>query len=530
MWSRTSTCVYLGGALMGLVCLAGTHAHTRGMGVPQAVSGAAMTHYLGTGGTTDDRFVVAARADQEATVQFDVGENSDLSDASRTSGVTALEANDFTAHATVTGRSPNTTYFIAPVINGVRQGSAPWPMTRTFPTEGVDASLKIVVSSCQKRATDAVTGCWIPAAAENALLHLQLGDFVYGDFNTLGTLRPAYQAEYTGLQQQYITNLITRAQTKDDHDSGANNGHGESTGVNLTRQVWREYVPSYPLWDPAHHIGYSFRIANCEFFVPDTREQRAASRPRYPDGVGNEVLAQSGTTETVVKFPSSPSGPSGGGLGYYIRLHNGAGGPVYNRRIVNWVGLTTREATLDRPVPGLTAGWSFSCKFSSMLDKDVLPNGQVERLCSGIETSTARWKFFATSVIWNRHFVSTSGLDDCWARWDPEWYEREYIRERLAPIPNIIVLSGDRHFGGITDGLAAPEGPDWPEMTASAFHRVPLTPVAIWSHGAYSTTPSYGLIEIDGVAHTCTLTVKTDTGAVAMSGGQPISLVLEDAA
>lgn len=480
--------------------------------------------FLGTGGATDDGFTYRARTTGAATIQLDYSVNSDLSSATRTAGVSVVEADDFTGGEAISGLDPDTTYYLAPVVDGVRQISAPYYQTKTFPTEGVDADVAIVVSSCQKRSTDAVTGCWIPAAAENADLHLQLGDFVYGDFNTLATLRPAYRDEYTGDQQTYITNIIPRAQTCDDHDSGANNADGDTTGIDLTRQVWREYVPSYALWDSANHIGYSFTIANCEFFVVDTRAQREGSRPRYPDtGIDTFVTTVSGTTTDTVFFPADAPGSL---TGNYAIIHDGVGGDRYYRRVVSMGGVAgARTGTLDRSVPGLTDGWEIACKRASMLDMDVLTNGQVDRLCDGINNSTARWKFFCTSVIWNRRFVSTSGLDDCWARWDAEHFEREYIRQRITA-SNVIVLSGDRHFSGIDDGTLADDGPDWPEMTSSAFHRLPLEPVCEWSEGAYDTTPSYGVIEVDGTNHTVTLTVKDNAGNVA-SGVTP--LVIEAA-
>jgi hypothetical protein len=305
---------------------------------------------------------------------------------------------------------------------------------------------------------------------------------------------------------------MARAQTKDDHDSAGNNSDGGTSGIELTRQVWREYVPSYPLWDSAHHIGYSFKLANCEFFVPDTREQRESSRPRYPDtGAGTYADAQSGTDTDTVVLPSDAA--SGAGYpGYYLMAHDGVGGSTYVRRVTSYVG-ATRTATLDRAITGMTSGWKVALKRASMLDKDNLgATGQIERLCNGIINSTARWKFFCSSIVWNAR-VSGSSISDTWYGWDTERFERTYIVQRLqdAGVQNLIILSGDRHFAGIDDGTTLGE---WPEMTSSAFHRVALDPIMLWSNGTFKGQ-NYGVIEVDGTAHTVTLSVKNNAGTAA---------------
>lgn len=472
--------------------------------------GGSLSLFMGTFAPTDEGFVYRAKTNQEALLQLDVSPNSDLSGSTRSTGVTTSAADDFTGGETITGKSADTLYYVAPVVDGVRQGSAPWPKTRTAPAEGVDAPFRFIVASCQKH-VDAVTGCWNAAVARVVHFLIHLGDFVYGDHNTLATCRQGYVDEYGQANQQLITNAYARFQETDDHDSAGNNADSSTTGIAFTRQAWKEYVGSPPLWDGANHIGYSAVYANTDHFFLDTRTQRESSLIRWPVGVGNYADAQSGTDEDTVVV-TGVSGVDGSFTGRYLKLHDGIGGQVFSRRVVSSSGSSTRTCTLDRPVTGLTTGWKVAVKRASMLDKGNLVNGQVERLCGGIETSPQRWHFIHTSVIWNRRFSSASGLNDCWADWDPEHFEREYIRQRLAGIPNIWMVSGDRHFCGLDSGALAPDGPDFPEATSSAFHRVPLDAVCEWDNGVLDNEPGFVEFEVETSPHQVTASIYDADG------------------
>jgi alkaline phosphatase D len=86
----------------------------------------------------------------------------------------------------------------------------------------------------------------------------------------------------------------------------------------------------------------------------------------------------------------------------------------------------------------------------SMLDGDVIPNGQKQWLKDALIWSTARWKFILTSVPFNS--TSKRIPKDAWSGFGNERAELiDYIH--LHQIQGVIFVSGDLHSGGgIDDG------------------------------------------------------------------------------
>jgi alkaline phosphatase D len=86
----------------------------------------------------------------------------------------------------------------------------------------------------------------------------------------------------------------------------------------------------------------------------------------------------------------------------------------------------------------------------SMLDGDLIPNGQKQWLKDSLLASTARWKFILTSVPFNS--TAKRIPKDAWSGFGNERNELiDYIH--LHEIHGIILVSGDLHSGGgIDDG------------------------------------------------------------------------------
>jgi phosphodiesterase/alkaline phosphatase D-like protein len=145
---------------------------------------------------------------------------------------------------------------------------------------------------------------------------------------------------------------------------------------------------------------------------------------------------------------------------------------------------------------------------ASMLDMDMIENGQLEWLIDGILSSQAKWKFLCSSVAWNPTFIG-GGSSDVWGGWQAEQMENRYLIQRLAGVTNLIVLSGDRHRAGIDDGSSSV----WPECSASPFENTNTTLGGNWSHGTYGRGPNFGLVEIRPTS--VTLRVKNAIGADA---------------
>jgi hypothetical protein len=137
----------------------------------------------------------------------------------------------------------------------------------------------------------------------------------------------------------------------------------------------------------------------------------------------------------------------------------------------------------------------------------------VDWLIDNVNSSTARWKVIVSSVPWNATVTGGAGGADCWGDWDAEQFERSYLAQQVTAA-NVIVLSGDRHWGAIDDGTNS----GWPEITAGPLNQVDRSPVeGTWTHGSDVSGHKFGLLTIDGTAHTATLAVFDADGTQTAS-------------
>ncbi len=464
----------------------------------------AMTHFMGVGGVRDTSFKYRARANQGTTIQIEYSTASNLAGSTTSAGASAIADNDYTATETISGLTAGTTYYYSVIINSTRQHSSPFPSVKTMPTEGADSSIKIAFGSCQSDGTEATI--WAAIAAKAPTAFFQLGDFGYPDSTALATQRSNYQTQHAGDYLSEIVEAFPVERVWDDHDMGPDNSHGDTTDKASSLQAWKEYTAYHTLANGSNGIWRSFTIGNVEFFLLDCRYQKEGTKARFPAASTNTADTGSSGTSLVLKAADSPSGTVDFYKGYYVSVES-----VWRR--VTAYNQTTRTCTLDASVVGLSSSSTYFLRKASILDQDAIASDQVDWLIDGVNNSSNRWKVIVSSVPWNATVTGGAGGADCWGDWDSEQAERNYLLQQITA-ENVIVLSADRHWAAIDDGTNS----GWPEITASPLDQTDRSPVeGTWSEGSDVTGHKFGLLEIDGSAHTATLTVCNADGTTSGS-------------
>ena len=244
-----------------------------------------------------------------ATPQFrlSTGTANDLVGSTTTRGVAVTSASDFTGGEEITGLSPNTRYYYSINVNGTRAHTAPFPEFKTFPAEGVDTEVVIAAGSCQISPTEPVIFASIAAEAPTVFIHS--GDFHYADVTTVAGQRSNYQAQYASDFLSKIVRRMPRAHIWSDHDYGWNNADGGLVNKANSLQVFKEYIPTYPLANPSNGVWQSFNVANGEVFMLDTRYNRQVRGPRYPEAPASTLVVQNGSSGTQVVIVDGVNGP-----------------------------------------------------------------------------------------------------------------------------------------------------------------------------------------------------------------------------
>ncbi len=107
-----------------------------------------LAHGPVVGGVTDSSANVFLRSSQETTVALRYGTDPDLMTYQVTASATTSAASDFTKIIALSSLTPEQTYYLNPVVNGVAQLSAPpYPTFRTFPAGGSARDRSLLFSS-----------------------------------------------------------------------------------------------------------------------------------------------------------------------------------------------------------------------------------------------------------------------------------------------------------------------------------------------------------------------------------------------
>lgn len=168
----------------------------------------------------------------------------------------------------------NVTYYYDIVLDGKCQLSPPYPQFRTFPRKSKNETFEFV----------AIADAWTDSHVQNyetigqapgIRFILTLGDFPHGNATALAESRQQYRDVYVGESwSKYIAPRIPVFHTWDDHDYGVNNSDKTWHNKKNSLKAFREYRYSPDLEQPRKGVWQSFRFAQAEFFMLDTRSQR----------------------------------------------------------------------------------------------------------------------------------------------------------------------------------------------------------------------------------------------------------------
>ena len=200
-----------------------------------------------------------------------------------TSAVATTADSDFTTTIPLSGLSPETTYYLNVLINGVPQFAAqPFPFFATFAPAGAGREFQFVVLAdfgvVTKLTADVQT--FASASANLPAFAFIGGDFDHSNPQTLTAKRLMLKNLYnpaTRFMSGLVPNILRRmaiVRQWDDHDSGLNNLDKNYPDWSLTQQAFQEYTPTYPLPSVSPGIWQKFDYAQAEYFVLDNRSQR----------------------------------------------------------------------------------------------------------------------------------------------------------------------------------------------------------------------------------------------------------------
>ena len=250
---------------------------------PSPASAAELTHGPVVGGVTSSSANIFIRTDLAANVVLRYGTDPNFATYLTTARFSTSSASDFTKIIPLTGLTADTTYYVNPVVKGVRQFTGPpYPTFKTFPAAESERDFNFVVLTdfvTVSKLTAAVP-TFASAAAENPAFVFIGGDFDHRNPATLEDKRGMFRDLYgpgTPFMDGFVSEILRKSPIVhqwDDHDAGLNNVDKTYPDWGISQQVFEEYVPTYPLPAVKPGIWQKFRYAQAEFFVLDCRSQR----------------------------------------------------------------------------------------------------------------------------------------------------------------------------------------------------------------------------------------------------------------
>jgi hypothetical protein len=474
---------------------------------------ATLTTNCGVGGVLDTEANVRTGLSGAAALSYEVSPNSDMSGSTVFSAGSVNSSTNFTGGTKFTGLTPKTKYYWTPRSDGTRLITSSFPSFNTQPAIGDPTPFKIVTSSCQNNSLETTIFASIAALNPNFFWH-------GGDFGGYGLESTALVDQWGNYQTQYASRFLTEIVPKvpqvhivDDHDMGcttAHDGNGRLPGVANALLAFQHYCPTYDLVNASAGQWQRARWGIVDNLFIDCRFQRdgySTSTPntffRFPTTKFTTKVADTGSSGNllVARAADSPSASDDAYRTWYVQVTTTSG--TYYRRCTGY-NAAARRLTLSASVPNLSSTSTYAVKLASMLDMDMIANGQVDWLITALTTTTQTWKILYSGLGWN----PTAGTlgDDQWGGWDIERFEQQYIIQEIAAVSNLVIISADWHASGIDSGANSGR----PEMSASPLNTGNIACRGTYDHSTDKTGHMFGLIE--GSQYALTLTVKDADG------------------
>ena len=267
------------------------------------------------GHVTDTTAHLWAKASNQATLGFKIGETEDLVDGRVVAGPVVQAGDSFTGQVEVKGLKPSTRYYFVPLFDGEATLARPYPAFLTAPATSSPRILRVAFGSCVgPRGYAAAAAFGEMAERGNFDLLLMLGDNHYGDTTNRDLLRDhLFMHRKVSGFERVIRQTPTYA-IWDDHDFGPNNSDGTAKGKEDSLSVFRQWWAN-PAYGEPDNPGcyYRFSHSGIDFFMLDVRYYRTPNRS--PDDGTKTMLGQrqlawlkKGLAESRAKFKIVGSG------------------------------------------------------------------------------------------------------------------------------------------------------------------------------------------------------------------------------
>ena len=235
---------------------------------------ASAVQWTWSGGITPSSAIVTARLESPADAVRLAVSTGDEFESPRFVEPTSYDDHRV-ARFDVTGLTAATRYHFAVEADGeldlVRSGSF-----KTHPAAG-PASFTFGFASCMRVGANGAVFDTIREIRPDFFIHM--GDFHYGNIgeNSPAKFRELLDFQLSGMALSAMLREVPIAYVWDDHDYGSNNADATSPSRPAALQVYREYVPHYPLASDDSPIYQAFTVGRVRFILTDTRSARSPS-------------------------------------------------------------------------------------------------------------------------------------------------------------------------------------------------------------------------------------------------------------
>lgn len=329
-------------------------------------------------------------------VDWQVADDENFTRMVRTGTVVATYQTAHTVHVEVTGLAPDTWYYYRFVTGGML---SPVGRTRTAPAAGTAPALTLLTASCAHYESGHYT-VYRRMAEENADLVLFLGDYIYEDPATAGSVRVHTPAHETATLADY---RVRYGQYKSDPDL----------------QAAHAAAPWLVVWDD-HEVENNYaNLTRSDASPPgDFVARRAAAYQAYYEHM-------------PLRFAQAPAG---------ARM------PLYRR--LRWGALATFHLLDTRQYrdPQACGGGTKMCPDAQLAQRTILGLEQESWLLNGLAQRQAPWDLIGQQVFFAQRLLTAGGATAMDA-WDGYAANRDRIQRgwHTRGVTGAVVLTGDVH-------------------------------------------------------------------------------------
>jgi phosphodiesterase/alkaline phosphatase D-like protein len=279
--------------LGGLVYFAGTNYSTNwGPTHPTSTTPAApgdVIDWMWSGAVTDTSVTVRARTEDDVEkVRLVVGSNTELADPTYSDPQSSEESSGHVVSLTVDGLVPERDYYYALELDAELYRARVGHFA-TFPRG--PASFTFAFASCARTGSNGVV--YDVIRHQRPLFFLNHGDWYYGDVdrNDTNMVRRQYDANLSSPAQSALYASTPFVYVWDDHDFGGNDADSTATAKPATMEIYRSFVPHYPLRGGSQSaIFQAFTVGDVRFVLTDPRSAREPPGESPRSMLGEEQL------------------------------------------------------------------------------------------------------------------------------------------------------------------------------------------------------------------------------------------------